>query len=235
MKEVNQLLSCTNMYTGKKKSTKKLLVLAVGRRIWRRRMLLSRWEVPNAPSQDGRAEHTSQQGPTSSPHVSPHEKAPWQPGFSVEGEQIPVPALNPDLKEHWKDGSDAIIWQGCYYCKTLLQWSMWSSFAFIFLLKGTIAHECWFMGALRQNCRLTQADFESYSKAGTSSQTNRLIFCGWSHPNPTCSSIYWPWLSEKWELLSCLLKNIKENRGNWLPFSSYKLISSEHPKWGLNT
>lgn len=90
--------------------------------------------------------------------------------------------------------------------------------------------------APRQNCHLSSNHTakQATRNARSEQQANPQLVIPKSHMlfNLSATTLQ---LSEKWEILSCLLRNIKENRGNCLQFSSHKLIPSEQPKWGLNT
>lgn len=217
--------------------------------MWKRMTLLSRWEVPNAPSHDGRAPHTNQRVSTRLSQVSLHEKAPRPPGFSMEEEWTPASASKSKFEGSLKG------WKWCHNMKRILPWNfaIWIHVVKLCLYFFGQRDNCtWMlvqetpqiMGAPRQNCHLTQVDFKSYSKAGH--QQHQVRAAGWL---PAAGNTRIPHalqfittttattlrLSEKWEILPCLLRNIKENRGNCLQFSSSKLIPSEHRKWGLNT
>lgn len=204
-------------------------------------MLLSRWEVPNAPSHDRHAPRTSHWVSTRLPQVSPHEKAPRPPGFSMVEEQTPAPASKPKFEGALKGR------KRCHNTKRMLLPRNLAIGIHCVYFFGQRDNCTWMlvqethqiMGTPRQNCHLTQVDFNSYSKAGH--QEHQVRAAGWF---PAAGHTWIPhalqFISHNSTALrkvqnSFLLRSIRENRGNCLQFSSYKLIPSEHPKWGLNT
>lgn len=163
-------------------------------------MLVSKWEVSNAPSHDGHAPHTSQQVPTRLPQVSLHKKDPRSPGFSMEEEQTPGPASKPKFEGPLKG------WKWCHNMeRMLLPWNFAIGIhgkPLFFWPKGQLHMNAGSGNSPNHGC--TKAQLPSYTgrlqilqqsrPPGTPGQSSRLISCSWSYPKPTCSSIYEPQL-----------------------------------------
>lgn len=191
-------------------------------------MNLSRWEVTNAPSCNRCASCTSQGVSTRLPQVSPLQKAPRLPGFSMKEKETPAPASKPKSERALKG------WKRWHNMKKML--FAWNFTREIHMGQPLQLHintnsghptnhgctQAKFHQRLTSNLKTKQATRNARSQQ----QPDFLQpFIPKSHMLFSLSATT-PWLSEKCKIPSCLLRNIKENRGNWLQFSSYKLITS---------
>lgn len=180
-------------------------------------MLVSKWEVSNAPSHDGHAPHTSQQVPTRLPQVSLHKKDPRSPGFSMEEEQTPGPASKPKFEGPLKG------WKWCHNMeRMLLPWNFAIGIHGQPLYFGQRDNCTWMlvqethqiMGAPRHNCHLTQVDFKSYSKAGHQERQVRAV--GWFPAAGHTRNLH------ALQFMSHNSAALRKVRNSFLPFEKYQ-------------
>lgn len=107
---------------------------------------------------------------------------------------------------------------------------------FLFFVRGIFGHNSWFRELIKpwvpqgKVAILHRQTSDLAPCTGSGQQDDSLHLAMFkSHMLFHLSAITIQ-LSEKWEIPSCFLRDIKENKGNCLQFSAYKLRLSGYPK-----